>query len=167
MFSAPSRASAADVFAICSNENSASCMRAPPLAEKQISGMLLSAACRAARAKRSPTTEPMEPPMNANSKAQATTGRPNNVPVTLTSASFSPVFFCACQQPIAIAFAVTELQRILRLQVCRQLLLRLGIEEDIEALPRADAHVVITLRDKPAHCAPAHFDTAAHRRSGT
>jgi len=39
----PSRASAADVFAICSNENSASCIRAPPLAANEINGMLFSA----------------------------------------------------------------------------------------------------------------------------
>ena len=49
------RASAALVFAICSSDSSASCMRAPPLAEKQTSGLRCSRQCSTARTKRSPT----------------------------------------------------------------------------------------------------------------
>ena len=45
--------------------------------------------------KRSPTTEPMEPPMNENSKAPATTSIPSNVPLMTTSASRSPTAFWA------------------------------------------------------------------------
>lgn len=55
-------ASAAEVFAICISDISASCIRAPPEAEKQISGQLSSSACSTARTKRAPTTEPIDPP---------------------------------------------------------------------------------------------------------
>ncbi len=51
-----------EVFAICISDISASCIRAPPEAEKQISGQLSSSACSTARTKRAPTTEPIEPP---------------------------------------------------------------------------------------------------------
>ena len=88
-------ASAAEVFAICISDISASCIRAPPEAEKQISGQLSSSACSTARTKRAPTTDPMEPPIKANSNAAATTGIPYRVPFITTSASFSPVSFCA------------------------------------------------------------------------
>ena len=70
-------------------------MRAPPLAEKQTSGMRCSMQWFTARTKRSPTTAPMEPPMKANSKAQTTSGMPDSSPCMTTSASVSPVFFCA------------------------------------------------------------------------
>src|SRR5579884_226311 len=89
------RASAAEVFAICISENRPSCMRAPPLAQKQTSGARSASACSAARVNFSPTTEPIEPPMKANSNAQATSGRPLSCPCMATSASFSPVSRCA------------------------------------------------------------------------
>src|SRR5690606_106244 len=66
------RPSAADVLAICISENRLSCMRAPPLAAKHTKGHSSSSARSAASAKRSPTTDPIEPPMKAKSKAQAT-----------------------------------------------------------------------------------------------
>ncbi|MCY1276430.1 hypothetical protein D9M70_250950 [compost metagenome] len=89
------RARAAEVLAICIREISASCMRAPPEAEKQTSGQRFSSATLAARTKRAPTTAPMEPPMKLNSKTQATTGRPSSLPLMAISASFSPVSLCA------------------------------------------------------------------------
>src|SRR5690606_8926628 len=57
------RPSAAEVLAICMSENRLSCMRAPPLAEKLTKGEPVSSARSAPRVKRSPTTEPMDPPM--------------------------------------------------------------------------------------------------------
>ncbi len=68
-------------------------MRAPPLAEKQTKGAPMSRARSAPRAKRSPTTEPIEPPMNAKSKAAATIGRCSRLPSSTISASRSPVAF--------------------------------------------------------------------------
>ncbi|MNN22387.1 hypothetical protein D3C81_1357440 [compost metagenome] len=70
-------------------------MRAPPEAEKQISGQRFSSAYSAARTKRAPTTAPIEPPMKLNSKTQATTGRPCSLPLMAIRASFSPVSFWA------------------------------------------------------------------------
>ncbi|MDT4823330.1 hypothetical protein FQZ97_565540 [compost metagenome] len=89
------RARAAEVLAICIREIRASCMRAPPEAEKQTSGQRCSRATLAARTKRSPTMAPMEPPMKENSKAQATIGILCRVPRMAIRASFSPVSFCA------------------------------------------------------------------------
>ena len=51
-------------------------MRAPPLAEKQTRGAPVSRLASTPRTNRSPTTEPIDPPMNRNSKAAATTGIP-------------------------------------------------------------------------------------------
>src|SRR3546814_1592329 len=70
-------------------------MRAPPVAEKHTSGDPISSARSAASAKRSPTTEPIDPPMKAKSKAQATSGCPLSVPCIAISASRSPLDFCA------------------------------------------------------------------------
>src|SRR5690606_19848948 len=92
---ARNRPSAAEVLAICISENRLSCIRAPPLAEKQTRGAPISQARSAASAKRSPTTEPIDPPMNAKSNAQATIGRPASAPSIATSASRSPLDFCA------------------------------------------------------------------------
>ena len=70
-------------------------MRAPPEAEKHTSGQPSSSARSPAMAKRSPTTEPIDPPMNAKSNAQATSGRCPSVPSIAISASRSPLDFCA------------------------------------------------------------------------
>ncbi|MND00697.1 hypothetical protein D3C83_194020 [compost metagenome] len=68
-------------------------MRAPPLAANETYGRLSAMARAMPRANRSPTTEPMDPPMKANSKADATIGRPLSSPSMTTIASFSPVDF--------------------------------------------------------------------------
>ena len=82
---------AAEVFAICIKEFKPSCILAPPDAVTQINGQLAATAAFTPRTKRSPTTEPIEPPMNLNSNAATTTGRFSIVPRTTTNASFSPV----------------------------------------------------------------------------
>ena len=75
-----------------SASSSASCMRAPPLAEKHTRPQRCSMQCSTARLNRSPTTEPIEPPRNRNSNAQATTvSSPCSCPASTTSASLSPV----------------------------------------------------------------------------
>jgi hypothetical protein len=91
------RASAAEVLAICMSEYRPSCMRAPPVAAKHTSGMPCSRQRSAASVKRSPTTEPIDPPMKPNSNAQAQSSRPSRRPSIATSASFSPVCFCAAR----------------------------------------------------------------------
>jgi len=49
-------------------------------------------------------------------------------------------------QTILVLFAVTELETVNRLQVCAQLGTAVGIQEDIDAGTRTNAHVVITFR---------------------
>jgi hypothetical protein len=72
-----------------------SCIRAPPEAEATRSGVRLASAASAARVTFSPTTAPIEPPMNPKSITAATTGRPSIVPVPHTAASRIPVVSCA------------------------------------------------------------------------
>ena len=68
-----SRPSAATVLASCISDSVPSCMRAPPDAETTISGSRSSSACSAARVTFSPTTVPIEPPMNAKSMTHIAT----------------------------------------------------------------------------------------------
>ena len=70
---AASSVSAAVVLAICMSDSSPSCMRAPPDAVTHTNGSFCSIATCTPRTKRSPTTEPIEPPMKSNSNAAATT----------------------------------------------------------------------------------------------
>ena len=67
---------------------------APPDAETTISGRRWASACSAARVTFSPTTAPIEPPMNPKSMTQIETPWPSIAPVPRTAASRSPV--CAC-----------------------------------------------------------------------
>jgi hypothetical protein len=53
--------------------------------------------------------------------------------------------FLRLRQPVAVLLAVSESQRILRLQVGRDLLLRIGIEEPVEPRSSTDAHVMLAL----------------------
>ena len=82
-----SRASAAEIFAICISERIPSCIRAPPEVETMISGSFFSIARSMAIVIFSPTTEPIEPPMNAYSIAQITTGMPSSFPSAQRTAS--------------------------------------------------------------------------------
>src|SRR3982751_599080 len=71
----------AAAFAICISERTPSCILAPPDAEMMISGYLRSSASWPKRAIFSPTTEPIEPPMNAKSMIARHTGIPPSWPV--------------------------------------------------------------------------------------
>ena len=86
-----SKCKAAAVLVICINEFKPSCMRAPPEAATQINGQFKRTASRTPRTKRSPTTEPIEPPMNLNSNTAITTAKPLILPLITTMASSSPV----------------------------------------------------------------------------
>ena len=63
------------------------------LPEASLDGVFCSQAVSTPRTKRSPTTEPIEPPRNWNSNAQATIGNACSVPESTTIASFSLVAF--------------------------------------------------------------------------
>ncbi len=71
------RPKALDVFAICISESTPSIIRAPPEAETIIKGFFSSRARSATRAIFSPTTEPIEPPMNPKSMTPNWTGMPS------------------------------------------------------------------------------------------
>ena len=86
------RAIAAEVLAICIREKIPSCMRAPPLAEKIISGRCDFAACSTARVSFSPTAALMLPIRKRLSITANTAFRPSILPVAVTIASDRPVF---------------------------------------------------------------------------
>jgi len=83
------RAMAAEVFAICISEKMPSCMRAPPEALNTTAAQRRSVARSKMRVTFSPTTEPIEPPMNSKTKAPTDTGCPSIRPIPPTKASFS------------------------------------------------------------------------------
>ncbi len=68
-------------------------MRAPPEADTMISGIRSSSARRPTRTIFSPTTEPIEPPMNLKSITARAMGSPSRVPVPVRTASSRPAFF--------------------------------------------------------------------------
>ena len=68
------RSVAATVLASCMRASVPSCIRAPPLADTTISGVRVLRAASAARVTFSPTTAPIEPPMNPKSMTQMTSG---------------------------------------------------------------------------------------------
>jgi hypothetical protein len=94
---AESRSSAADVFAICISDRIPSCIRAPPDADTIRTGRCLSMASSIARVSFSPTTEPMLPPRNPNSKTASTVGCPPIEAIPQITASSVEVFCTAAR----------------------------------------------------------------------
>ena len=84
---------AALVLAICIRLKMPSCIRAPPLAVKMMSGRRWAAAYSTARVTFSPTPSPMLPMKKRLSITTTTAGWPSMRPTALTTASSSPVFF--------------------------------------------------------------------------
>ena len=82
---------AAEVFAICIKEIIDSCMRAPPDVEKHTKGLFVLIASSTPLTNFSPTTPPIEPPINLNSKAATIIGIDSKEPEAMTIASFSPL----------------------------------------------------------------------------
>ena len=74
------RSVAATVLTSCISDKVPSCIRAPPEADTMISGIRRARAASAERATFSPTTLPIEPPMNEKSMTQIATGRPPIAP---------------------------------------------------------------------------------------
>ena len=83
---------AAVVRAICMSETMPSCMRAPPEAQKRMSGRPRRTAFSAARTMRSPVPLPRLPPKKAKSITPRTTGCPSISAVPVRMASSRPVF---------------------------------------------------------------------------
>ena len=82
---------AAIVFTSCIRARVPSCIRAPPEALTTTRGIPSASAPSAARVTFSPTTDPIEPPMNVKSRAQIATRRPARAPKPQIAASRRPV----------------------------------------------------------------------------
>ena len=121
-------------------------MRAPPVAVKLMNGVFCSIAVSTPRTKRSPTTEPIEPPMKSNSKQAATTGIAHHRAAHDDQRIGLAGGLERVLQPLGVLLAVLELQRIDRQHLLADLVAALGIEEGVEPRARADAVVVAALR---------------------
>ncbi len=121
-------------------------MRAPPLEEKQISGRPLARQCSAPRVKRSPTTEPIEPPRKRNSNAQATTSMPCSAPAITIIASFSPTVFCAAVRRSRYFLLSRNLSGSSGSTSSASSRPVPSSRKPIEPVTRLDAHVVAALR---------------------
>ncbi len=89
------RASAETIFPICMSARVPSCMRAPPDADTTTRARRSASARSAARVIFSPTTLPIEPPMNSKSMTTSSTGLPPIAALPAMAASFSPLFVWA------------------------------------------------------------------------
>ena len=121
-------------------------MRAPPVAVKQTNGRLWSSAACTPRTKRSPTTEPIEPPMNSNSKAAATSGTFFIAPCITTSASVSPVSFSASSRRSGYLRESRNFRVSTGVTSVADLEPAFRVEQEIEPRTRGDAVVVAALR---------------------
>ena len=65
----------------------------------------------------SPTTEPIEPPMNSKTKQPTETGWPSMRPTPPTNASFSSEVLPGGLEPVPVLLGVGEAERVLRLEL--------------------------------------------------
>jgi len=80
------------VLASCMRESTPSCIRAPPDADTMTSDSFCASDRIAIRAIFSPTTDPIEPPMNLKSITPSWIGTPSSVAEPVWMASFVPAF---------------------------------------------------------------------------
>ena len=112
-------------------------MRAPPEAVTTTRGTASSMAAAPEREKRSPTTEPMEPPRNRKSMTPSATRRAGQAQRPASIASDSPVFELRFLQPIHVGAAIEEVEGVRRPQVARHLLPGAGVGQLRDPLERA------------------------------
>ena len=116
------------------------------VAEKHTSGLRISSARSAARAKRSPTTEPIEPPMKAKSKAQATSALALQLALHRDQRVALAGGLLRGLDAVGILLLVLELQHVGRAEGRRRFPRgAAGIEEAWQPHARADRHVVAAL----------------------
>ena len=99
----------------------------------------------AARVTFSPTTEPIEPPMNAKSMTQMATRVPSMAPKPQTAASRRPVASLAAATRSGIRLLVDEAERVHRLQARVALVERVVVQQLGEARVDAQPEVVAAL----------------------
>jgi len=150
-------------------------MRAPPVAVTQTNGTFCSSAVCTPRTKRSPTTDPIEPPMNSNSKIATTTGKArietadHNQRIGLAGLEHRIL------QPVRVFLAVLELERVDPESLLGRSRTPLGVEQRIHPLARANFADDGCIWGTPAACAraprcrapPRSSDTWVHKPSGT
>ena len=152
---ARSRSIAASVFASCISANVPSCIRAPPDDATTTSGIRAARACSAARVTFSPTTAPIEPPMNPKSMTQSATSVRADVGRAPHGGVAHPGRGLRRGQSVRVRLLVDEAERVDRLQAGVPLvhdavvgeLLDSGRrrEPEVVAADRADAHRLVEL----------------------
>ena len=126
-------------------------MRAPPEAVTTMNAASCSTARRAAASSPSPSAQPIEPAMKSKFITAITAGRPSIRPCAASIASGLPVLALRLLEPLDVALAVAELERIGRrlrqldpgpaALVEQRLEAELGPDPEVVAAVRADALV--------------------------
>ena len=143
-----------------------SIMRAPPEQETTTSGWRVSMASSIPRVTFSPTTAPIEPPINANSIAQQTTPRPFSRPSAVITRIVHPQFFARFLQPRRVRFRVHKLQRVGRRHT-RIVLRPSSIQQHFQALLRAHLEMELALRTDATGSLPSPCGKRSCRRTRT
>ena len=121
-----------------------------------MSGTRAASACSAARVTFSPTTAPIEPPMNPKSMTQIATGRPSMAPVPHTRRVAHAGRGLGRREPVRVRLLVDEAERVDRLEARRRALdqvsgssscssARRRRQPEVVAAGRADPHRLVEL----------------------
>ena len=114
-----------------------------------MSGTPRSAAESQARENFSPTTLPIEPPMNAKSMTASSQPRPSIAAWPITIASAEPGLHLGLGEPLGVRAQVEEVERILGVEVGRLLDERARVGERVDPRARAHREVMAALRADP------------------
>ena len=119
-----------------------SCIRAPPDAETTMSGIRSARASSAARVTFSPTTAPIEPPMNPKSMTQIATGWPSMRADAADGGVAQAGRDLGGGDAVGIRLLVDEAERVDRLEPGVALLERARVEEQLQARRGREPEVV-------------------------
>ena len=144
-----------------------SCIRAPPEAETETSGTPASAALSHARTNFSPTTLPIEPPMNAKSMTASRHGCSFDRRAADDHRVAEPGLDLRLGQPLRVRPQVEEAEDVRGAQLLVLLDERPGIDELLDPLARADREVVPALRAHAQALRRARRRGSASRSRGT
>ena len=131
-----------------------SCIRAPPPDPLTITSgsLFFGGAFDEACVSRSPTTEPIDPMMNAESVAANATRRARIMPVPVTAASFNPVRACSAARRSALRLAIGKLERIGGREVGIPFLERAGVEHPARSAASHSRRDGNRIRDNSSCC---------------
>ncbi len=137
------------VRGICIRLIAPSCMRAPPDAVKITRAASCSTASRAAATMPSPTAAPIEPPMNSNAIAAATTFWPPTLAMGDDDGVLEPGLLPRLAQAVGVALLVAEAQRVGGAPGQLDAGELAAVEGPFQALGRGGAHVVAAVAGRP------------------